>query len=960
MTNFLQLTDYERTILKNFCELSKQVINNGDREFEIRIRSIDLESGKSYSELDKKYFNDLLGKITGKKILEKSLVFKEHEYSNDRLICTYDSGKFNKIYMTKKTIKSSTIDRLGIKLSIADEIEKELPKNKKYLHIIYRLRTSIINPKISNWRYDFTCIYKYHGVNTDWKNIKEWYSKINSSPEKMNVDRYSVEIEYIGKPEESTNKMINSLIKSLEKLDIHKIIDDYSNICFKNEIYANIKKLIKGKFHLIEPHNILFSKILEQVNTLDHKNYSNIERYPYMLSEKIDGERHLLYIDVNGDFNLLDSRNNCIILCNDKDIANNIAPCVLDCELADVWDKHNLSLQDIIEHIDNILKQGYGNFDISSQKSIITKMLFIIDPLVYNGIDYTKLNFKERCRQLQQIEKDLKNCIECKCKWVFKTKYYFTYTKDNVRKIMNNKHNYFTDGIILSPRNLPYYSNNIYKWKPIELSSIDFLIRIINDNSDEKIIDIYLYVGIRKYNFNKYNLKHSNNFINLFGHKYDDLDYIPVEFQPRDSKNIFKTSFKYIEKNTIPQKINGVIKKVTQYKLKLGEVIIQDNQIVEMIYDNKRKQWAIIRVRYDKTENYYQGKGIGNNWKTAISVWSTIKRPIKLIGGLVVSDDNNLDKIQTAGKYFEKEYKKNGYLKTKIDNLRKFHNYIKMQNYTNYAHNANYILELGGGRANDLYKWGINNIKHVILIDIDKENLIEAEKRFKEYQRKIKNTRKKIKLTLIEGNLETNRIQSLIKNRFFNTKITNLFDAIFANFSISHILKTTNNMRKIINEVYRLLKIDGYFIITSLDGRKVFNKFKELNNTNQLIINNNSIKLIKEYKHSKFMKAGQKIKYYIESIGIEHTEYLVNFEEIIKIATEGEDPKFKIILDKSFKELYEQYINNNGKPLTEGEKEYSFLNRVLILSKLKSKPIIKKSKKKIVERTEDGRTTIYE
>lgn len=945
-SDFLKLTKYENIIFDTFAELVKQkspgATKDTERELEIRIRTIDTNTGRSIPELSKKYFNELLCKANelDKKVLEKSLVLRETKYSNDRLICTIGK-KLNKVYMTKTTIKSAIIDRLGIKVSLADEIPQEIPKNLRYSYIIYRVRTSIQSNKY--WRYDFTCVYNYSDTSSDCESLKDWYTKVTSDPE--NVSRYSVEIEYIGNNKVKNKIIIESLLDSLNKLGIGGIINKYSDICFKNDVYLEVKKSIKERFSLIEPYDMQFNRIVSQVISLDHKRIPNIQRYPYMMSEKVDGERHLLYINSDGSFNLLNSRNDCRILCKEPQTASKVAPCILDCELTDVWDKKDTSLQDIIDHVKDTLDKGQGKFDIEEKKSI--KMIFILDPLVYKGNDMTSCKFLDRCKTLRSIETDIKECIECSCDWIFKTKDYFNYTKQNVHKLLNTKHNYLTDGIIFAPRNLGYYSRLMLKWKPIELSTIDFLARIINDN-DKDEIEVYLYVGIRRYLFNRYGLRHTSNFNELFGDKYDHADYFPIAFQPRGSYNVYKTTLKYTDRVKIPKKIIKSDKVETvikhQYKLELGEETVEDDQIWEMLYDTKNKNWAVLRVRKDKTERYYKGKGIGNNWNTAISVWSTILRPLKLTGGVVVSD--------TGGKYFKKEYAKEKRI-TKIDNLRRFHNAIKLYLYKTFTKDADYIIELGGGRANDLYKWGLAGIHHVVLIDIDKDNLIEAEKRFKTYKERSKN--KKMKLTLIEGNLQTQRIHTLIKDYFFNSKINGMFDAIIANFSISHILKNVNSIRRWITESYQLLKVDGYIIITSLDGKKVFDGFieRKLEPGSKWNIGDGSVILTRLFKHNKFMKAGQKIKYFVESIGMSHSEYLVNFEEIIKIATEEsvKGKKFDVVLDLSFSELYPEFSKNIT--LTEYEKEYSFLNRVLVLRKNKPKEIAKKNRKKIVERVKE-------
>jgi len=988
------LNTNEVNYLLNIINIIPDDYNKNDDieyELEIRFRTI-TDNSKSKSGVSLNKFNDLLSKEElfdnnsfNNKTIEKTLIMKDSQISNDRLI--YYINTKEKIYMSKHIIKERIMDRLGIKISLAKEIKLPISEDKKYNFGRYRIRTSILSYDLL-WRFDFTHIYE---GNLQDKKITEWFKNIKNTDK---PHKYEIELEYIGDYSIESNKIINSLDSLLYKMGFKERIEKVKNICFKYDIYDNIKNIMKNeKFKIIyDKDKINFNKIIENVKTLQQYNLDYIKKNPYYITEKIDGERYLLYIytsnhisnenenenendDENDDENeevknnllnikLLDSRDNCYIILNEykldiSDEINNILPLLIDGELFETFVNKKISLMDIINNINNMITDKTNKSWIIDDKFENIKNYYGFDILIFNGNDLTQVSFSERLRKLEIASHILKKLFENlfinnttfvgvkkSIKFIYNIKPYKPFELKNVNEIITKKNKYYTDGIIFTPINKTYYNNNTYKWKPVELNSIDFLSRIVNDDKSQKIITLHFYVGINKYLFNKFKLNHDDEYYKLFNQKYKDSNYFPVEFKPRDNPNIYITKLKYKSKK------NDI------YKLEIGNIEITDDIILEVIYNSKKEKsknddsynrWIILRIRDDKTEKYKRGELYGNNWTTAINNWNTIKNPITL--------DNLINE-----KYYKYKYGE-GRKKTNIDNMKSFHNYIKYKLYLKYTKDIKFLIELGGGRANDFNKWVKANIQHIIIIDADKDALKQADKRLIEYRKKTKKNRPK--LTLILGNLQTTRICKLLLKPFFNSKLNGLFDVISCQFAFHYFIKNNASLTRILNEIYNLLKIDGYFIISDHDGLLLYNLFKKHNveyneslyitsnkiTKNEVSSNDNLLfRLTKLYKNNMFKKTGQEISVYVESIGIEHKEYLVNFDEIINNLTNNN--KFSIIENKLFEEKYNNFINQNPQSnirnLSNGEKIFSFTNRYIVFQKNFVKDTkIKKSKKKI-------------
>ena len=118
---------------------------------------------------------------------------------------------------------------------------------------------------------------------------------------------------------------------------------------------------------------------------------------------------------------------------------------------------------------------------------------------------------------------------------------------------------------------------------------------------------------------------------------------------------------------------------------------------------------------------------------------------------------------------------------------------------------------------------------------------------------------------------------------------------------------------------------------------------------------------------------GKKIKVFVESIGVVHEEYLVNFEYFIQLMTEYGFEKVEV---KGFGDLYNDMeknnkYNKNALNLSDVEKEFSFLNNAFVFRKAEQAPdflyeklnkLIKKDdkKKKKEEEIKGGEISEFE
>jgi mRNA (guanine-N7-)-methyltransferase len=392
-------------------------------------------------------------------------------------------------------------------------------------------------------------------------------------------------------------------------------------------------------------------------------------------------------------------------------------------------------------------------------------------------------------------------------------------------------------------------------------------------------------------------------------------------------------------------------------------------------------------MRKDKTFLYKSGKDMfGNNKYIANDIFRAIKNPVTeemiTTGNLpIISVDNVL--LDQKSYYNRNNSKRLVY--------QNFHNhYIKV--YLLQFSSPSYIqglsmgyhgklLDLCCGRGVDINKIKKARYAEVVGMDIDYNNIIEAQELFKSmiipppkayYVRG--DSSKLIFPEQASGITEADKIYT---KKYIPSKY--LFDTVSIQFCFHYFFEKEIFLRTILQNINDNLKIGGYVIGTTFDGERVNNLFKNDNIVSGKSDDGDIIwKIEKKYSGSKLSFSNTKANYgkqidvFVRTIGVVHPEYLVNFYYLDKIMMEY---GFTKVFVKPFEEFYNELMEGknvldlnekdfkqnqaNVQNMTEDQKKYSFLNSAFMYKKEKNSSdslmkklielMLKKSKLKMKE-----------
>jgi hypothetical protein len=530
------------------------------------------------------------------------------------------------------------------------------------------------------------------------------------------------------------------------------------------------------------------------------------------------------------------------------------------------------------------------------------------------------------------------------------------------KKILGN-YEYYIDGLIYTPKSLPVPSggtwNNVFKWKPPEDNTIDFLVRMgdnftTKDSIKYRVLD--LFVGYNPVQWEMISpLMFLENKLNRIP------TYIAKEFKPADvtDPNFTKCFMRIQNEKDEICCLNG--DKIT------------NESIVEFKYTGE--EWQPLRVRQDKTEMLSKTKnlsGTANDYSTAINIWRSITYPVNedMIRGkkLLTSAD-----IVDDGVYYYRSTTRDKFAsKPMLD----FHNYwIKNRMLIGKFADKESLFDISCGQGGDLPKWIEHNFVKVLGVDISRDNIENPVNGV--YARLLENTKyqpsrhKYVFVTLDSSkyftrdyfeSLTNENDKKLTMHLWGHTQIENSarlkpyfeftkskFNVVSCQFSIHYFFENEKKLDDFIWNVNEHLAEHGYFIGTCLDGFKVKQK---LNRKKQIQgEKNNKIMwhIRKKYKGDKTITYGEVIEVYMESIGKIIKEYVVNFDLLIsKLAKYNIELVTRESFEESFKGIPSSEtgpIINSIKNMTDIDKEYSFMNMWFIFVK-KPAPIKKKLMKK--------------
>lgn len=676
-------------------------------------------------------------------------------------------------------------------------------------------------------------------------------------------------------------------------------------------------------------------------------------RKNYTVTDKADGERHLLHINNKGYIYLINNRMQVIFTgarCEDTELYNSL----LDGELI-YHDKYGKYI--------NL----YASFDIYFvNKEDVRALSFIPQTLEEIEVRHRLTILKELIKKIKPVS--ITKNSECPIK-IDSKRFYPMYANESIfmgcNKILtdidNSLYEYNTDGLIFTPASLGVGSNIVgeagplkkitwnhsFKWKPPQYNTIDFLCTTIKnpDNNQDKVSSIFQN-GINTNSLTQisqyktlelrcgYNEK-DHGYLNPCQDIIDDK--LPEKYKKQPNKKGYKPMRFY---PTNPMDDNAGLTNILLRKDDAGNLqmfseegeVIQDNTIVEFRYEIKNDtmwNWIPLRVRYDKTAEIRQGiLNFGNAYHVANSNWHSIHNPIT--EDMLKTGNNIPDELEDNNVYYNSKTK-HTYTKA----MRDFHNqYVKKLLITSVSKKGDTLIDYACGRAGDLPKWITSDLNFVFGIDVASDNLhnkidgacvryLQTYSKFNSIpyalfvhgnsSRNIRNgdalenekARQITNAIFGIGTKDTEKLGKGVARQY--GKGSDGFNISSCQFAIHYFFKEADTLFNFMRNISECTKLGGYFIGTCYDGQLIYNLLKkyEVGKGITQFKNNTKIwEIIKEYNKTEFnddyTSIGYKINVFQESINKPFDEYLVNFDYLSSLM---ELYGFRLLTNSESKEL---------------------------------------------------------
>lgn len=496
----------------------------------------------------------------------------------------------------------------------------------------------------------------------------------------------------------------------------------------------------------------------------------------YCVTEKADGERHLLYVNSNGKIYMINMNMNVIFTgakTNQKECFN----ALLDGELI----LHNKKK----EFINN-----FAAFDIYYENGIDVRHLPFVEvgskdekyfeygcrlPKLKDFIKYLKpisILVKDET-SIQSLLSKYKNKGQSNSPINITAKQFYPsfgpiygneplnnniFEANNylLRRIADNLFEYEIDGLIFTPTLLGVGGNKIgeagpkkkitwpylFKWKPSEATNtfpqsyntIDFLVVTKKGGDGADIVTPMFENGINTHESTQFNQfktlvlcvgfdQSKHGYINpcqdLLDDKFsnpkdidNDVGYKPKQFFPSNPYNPMAGLCNI----ALELDANGSYQMFTEERQ-----VFYDQTVVEFRYDMSKSgmwKWIPMRVRYDKTADFKSNIGVGaNDYKTADNNWHSIHNPVT---EEMIATGNGIPGIEISDDVYY-----NSITNDKISQrMRDFHNlFVKRALIQGVSKKGNTLIDYACGKAGDLPKWISAGLSFVFGIDYSKDNI---------------------------------------------------------------------------------------------------------------------------------------------------------------------------------------------------------------------------------------------
>ena len=779
-------------------------------------------------------------------------------------------------------------------------------------------------------------ITKSHDRDFYEKTDEDCYTALNKSKIINKTQQYEFFIDITNTDKDN---IIPSIIKMEQALHLNSfiiskdqqldVIKDYGNLV-KNDI--NTRRFDDKKPPLLTPKPFTLER-MNMLNPSDFENGYGISSIlsEYTVTEKADGERLLMYINNTGGVYLINNSHQ-----------------VIDTGLKSPSELYN-SLIDgeyitCNKRTDNASIGLYASFDMyycNGKK--ITQL-----PLIATSDNSSSEGSQSRYNYLLKTEKLLKRNNEYAIDYIVKEHMYSKDILNDCKKILTQEiiYQYEIDGLIFTPAKLAVFSNyankpepitdklgwnKVFKWKPPEQNSIDFLVKkgeIITIDT-VNYVEFKLYVGYNASQIENYTMNDVFNYIYKFNQFKDK-----IKEREKYVCRLFMPEYYYekgIEKSLIKMLPNKEIRCDNGDK-------IDDEIIVEFNYDsnetNPSLRWKPMRVREDKTRIYRQGvlSKTLNDFSVACNIWRSIHNPISqnnIIGNERIANNMDVAELSSDDIYYSRTIQNEARLSHQ---MLVFHNHgIKDLLYSKPSKKGS-IVELACGQGGDLNRWIKNEYRFVLGVDLVKNNiyspnhgayarLLRERKRFFINMKNVNNMIfpemvfavgdccKSIKTgdcaisdDPSRDDKDSYNVLKMVFNKS-NRKIetqynkiigrgVNGFDVCSCMFGIHYFFKNEETLDGFLLNVSQLLNVRGVFFCTFMDGEKIetdiknnggdkIEGFKKLSNRKE--DKGEPIwAILRSYDKNEVSPYNKQINVFIETTSKLIPEYVVSYEFLIE------------------------------------------------------------------------------
>lgn len=741
-------------------------------------------------------------------------------------------------------------NEFGVKLGINREISLLKAPDMKFTYDNCRIKLrfsiwpcSSIYPDLQDWRIDITLV-KTVGNDASiplLKRIRDTLFVKDVTAENFvenapwnYADQIELEVEYVGKtPNRITEKDIGKVLNAI-KLAEKRTIQTLPS----NDLYELASIINPKKYRQISQDSLSLKLITPQAIELTKQQYfSDLKPHldKFWMTDKADGMRSIIIID--SKLRIVNSHPQTLELPSKP--AKSLGKCIADCEL--ILDKKKgvqLYIFDVIMY-DN---KSLIDEPFSVRKSYI-KYFEEIAPDVCFGKEFVRLS----------------NSIDGSGKSHQISSFY-----------TNLKRPYEIDGLIFTEDDVDYSSTKSFKWKPIDKMSIDFLVKKcpkqllgISPYSRQKDVEskpetkkrdetlYFLFCGISQKQFERLNFSYVDHYKSIFLNANLSPNYFPIQFSPSDMP--FAYLFWYDGNDDLDG--NNDL----------------DGKIVEMVYVNK---WKKYRIRDDRQIDVETGKYYGNNIAVAETIWQNYKNPLTL---------EMLE--ETPNKSYFQEHD------SKLHEAdRSFNRFVHSTLFNRYISKADWVIDLGSGKGQDLFRYASVGVKHILFLEKDKDAITELLNRKHQYARGMRKANResrqeRMSIYVKELDLNESWERNIARIKASGIPIPNNgVSIIFCGFALHYLVGNAAQMSNIAKFIEYLLAPTGKFIYTAFDGKAVFERLKE-GSGRYLEMENDIMKydIRQKYKSLDFTGINQQIDVLLPfSMGDYYTEYLISNERLAK------------------------------------------------------------------------------